>query len=195
MSAISLACAHERFEQWLPKLLESASYAFRRLKPQDREEALAGTVAAAWSAWSGLLRRNRDPVAVGLSGLARYAIHYVRTGRQVGNVGSGRSRLDLGTHRARKITGLKVINLNEGGWLTCPKKNGSWSPAEAASFKIDFESWLGTLTERRRQTAIMLAAGHGTGEVAKSIGISAPAVSQARAALETSWRAFQGAQV
>jgi hypothetical protein len=52
-------------------------------------------------------------------------------------------------------------------------------------------AWLSTLPERRRNTALMLAAGHGTGEVAKAIGITAPAVSQARTALEQSWGAFQ----
>jgi hypothetical protein len=195
MYMMSLACAHVRFENWLPSLLRTARRAFRRLREQDLEEAEAATVAAAWSAWRGLLQRNRDPVEVGLSAVANFAVKYVKNGRNVGNVGKGRSRLDLGSHRAQRITGCKVINLNEAGWLTCPKKNGSWTPAEAASFKIDFESWLGTLTERRRQTAMMLAAGHKTGEVARSIGISAPAVSQARAALEQSWNVFQGAQV
>ena len=98
MSTISLACAHASFENWLPSLLRTARYAFRRLRPQDREEAEAAVVAAAWSAWRGLLRKDRDPVEVGLSAVANFAVRYVKSGRNVGNLGSGRSRLDLGSH-------------------------------------------------------------------------------------------------
>jgi hypothetical protein len=191
LSTISLSIAHDRFERWLPTLLSTARFAFRRLGEQDREEALAATVAAAWSAWRGLLRRGKDPEAVGLAGIAHYAVRYVKGGRNVGNVGSGRSRLDLGSRRAQMITGRQVINLDEAGWLSCSRKNGRWTPADAAGFKIDFECWLGTLTERRRKTAMLLAAGHGTGEVARAIGITAPAVSQARASLESNWNAFR----
>jgi hypothetical protein len=127
-----------------------------------------------------------------LSAVANFAVRYVKNGRNVGNVGGGRSRLDLWSHRALRITGCKVVNLSEAGWLACARKNPCWTPADAACFKCDFESWLSNLTERRRNTALLLAAGHGTGEVAGAIGVSAGAVSQARTALQSSWEAFQG---
>jgi hypothetical protein len=38
----------------------------------------------------------------------------------------------------------------------------------------------------------MLAAGHGTLEVAREVGVSAAAISQARAALHESWLRYQG---
>ena len=52
--------------------------------------------------------------------------------------------------------------------------------------------WLEAMAPRRRRTAQMLAAGHGTLEVAREVGVSAPAISQARSALYESWLKFQG---
>jgi hypothetical protein len=51
------------------------------------------------------------------------------------------------------------------------------------------------LPERKRQMAELLAEGHETGVVARMLGVTPAAVSQSRAWLESSWRAFQNEPV
>jgi DNA-directed RNA polymerase specialized sigma24 family protein len=63
-------------------------------------------------------------------------------------------------------------------------------PAEAAAFRIDFSEFLASLPERRREAAMLLAEGRGTGEVAGQLGVSAAAVSQTRSYLEQRWREY-----
>src|SRR5207245_93990 len=87
--------AQEQFTATLSAVEDAVHFAFRtRLRPQEYEEALAEAMAAAWSAWHGLVvKRGKDPVAVGVHGIATNAIRNVRQGRRVGNPsgGSGRS--------------------------------------------------------------------------------------------------------
>ena len=92
MSAISLTHAQQQFTATLSAVEDAVHYAFRgRLRPQEYEETLAEAKAAAWSAWHGLIRKGKDPLAVGVTGIANNAIRYVlRNGRRVGNPTSGR---------------------------------------------------------------------------------------------------------
>ncbi len=65
------------------------------------------------------------------------------------------------------------------------------TPAEHAAFLIDFEDWLGRLPERRRRSAELLSQGYGTGEVARRLGVTPGAISQARTELAKNWNEFQ----
>jgi hypothetical protein len=56
---------HEEFTALLPQLTRAARSVFRRRNATDQEEAIADTQAAAWSAWSGLIKRGRNPLEVG----------------------------------------------------------------------------------------------------------------------------------
>src|SRR5205807_932041 len=85
MSAVSLSAAQEQFTAHLAAVENAARWAFRRRRRQDYEDALAEAIAAAWSAWVGLLRKGKDPVQVGVHGIASNAIRYVRNGRRLGN--------------------------------------------------------------------------------------------------------------
>jgi hypothetical protein len=62
----------------------------------------------------------------------------------------------------------------------------------AAAFRPDFESWLPGPATRRRLTAERLAVEHGTLEVAREVGLTPAAISQARSWLLESWARFQG---
>ena len=71
MSAMSLASAQQSFAANLKAVEDAVRFAFRRrLRHQEYEEALAEARAAAWSAWAGLVKRGKDPVAVGAHGIA-----------------------------------------------------------------------------------------------------------------------------
>src|SRR5207237_7735116 len=95
-----------------------------------------------------------------------------------------------------KITGLDGNDQPEGeaagGWRDWIAADNRWTPADEGAFRLDFAAWLARLPDRRRRTAELLSLGHGTGEVARELGITAAAVSQARAWLERSWRTYQG---
>jgi hypothetical protein len=205
MSAATLSAAQQEFVAHLPAVESAARWTFRhklRLRWQDFEEALAETRAAAWSAWVGLLATGKDPVQVGVHAIAGNAARYVRNGRRVGNRnGGGRSAMDVHNRKARAAGGYTIGSLDSngqpagetaGGWRDWIVGDNRCTPADEAAFRLDFAAWLAGLPDRRRKTAELLSLGHGTGEVARSLGITAAAVSQARAWLEESWRRFHG---
>jgi len=187
MSAMSLCVAQEQFTAHLSVVEDAARFAFRRHRRQDREEAVAEARAAAWSAWRGLIRKGKDPLAVGVTGIANNAIRYVRNGRRVGNPSTGgRSVMDV----HNKKSGCTVLALDD--WAVGDRR---WTPADEAAFRCDMTEWLASLLPRRRSTAILLAEGRGTKEVAELLNLTPAAISQARSWLERSWREYQSGSV
>ena len=201
MSALSLTHAQRQFTAHLPAVDNAAGYAFRRRRRQDREEAVAEATAAAWSAWHGLIGKGKDPLAVGVTGIAKNAIRYVRNGRRVGNTTCGRGAMDV-FRKAQKAREFKLVSLDSNDqfipgwlvgtwkeWLACDHRVG---PADAAAFRVDFAAWLTGLPRRKRQIAELLAEGHEPGLVARLVGVSPARVSQLRTELAGSWESFQG---
>ena len=140
---MTATCFHEQFEALLPKIKESARFAFRALNPGDRDEAVADVCAAAWSAWHGLIRRGKNPLEVGPYGILTNAIRYVRNGRRVGNRGCGRGRMDLWNHRAQKGLGFRLVSLASAqqerevkAWIANDHRS---TPADHAAFLIDLQ--------------------------------------------------------
>jgi hypothetical protein len=201
MSALSLTHAQQQFTAYLPAIDNAAQFAFRRRRWQEREEALAEARAAAWSAWAGLVRKGKDPLAVGVTGIANNAIRYVRNGRRVGNTTCGRGAMDV-FRKAQKARDFKVVSLDSkdqfipgslvGTWKEWLARDHRVGPADAAAFRVDFAAWLTGLPGRKRQIAELLAEGHEPGLVARLVGVSPGRVTQLRHELEASWRAFQG---
>src|SRR5258708_5171099 len=104
LSGASSTPAHRQFEAALPAILATARFAFRRRRPQDRDEAVAEVRAAAWSAWHGLVSRGQDPVAVGVCGIANNAVRSVLNGRRIANTHCGRGAMDVYHPPARKLS-------------------------------------------------------------------------------------------
>jgi hypothetical protein len=198
MSAMSLCVAQEQFTAHLSTVEDAVHYAFRgRLRPQEYEETLAAAKAAAWSAWAGLLRRGKDPLEVGVTGIANNAVRNIRQGRRIGNRACGRGAMDIQHPRVRRDLGLRVVSFAElagpqvGSWRDWLAEDNSVSPADEACFRLDFAAWLAGLSGRKRQIAELLAEGHRTGELSKRLGVTAGAISQTRAELARSWEEFQ----
>jgi hypothetical protein len=198
MSALSLTHAQQQFAATLAAVDNAAKYAFRRMRRQDREEALAEARAAAWSAWAGLVRKGKDPVKVGVTGIANNAVRNVRQGRRIGNTTCGRGAMDVQHPRVRRALGLRVASFEEVAgpppgtwqdWLVADRRIG---PADLACFRLDFAAWLGGMPEKKRQVAELLAEGHEAGLVARIAGVSPARVSQLRHELESNWGVFQG---
>jgi hypothetical protein len=193
---VSWPAAHRQFLTALPQIDNRVRYHFRYLPTRHRREAIADARAAAWQFWHGLLMRGKDPFAVGPTGLAYNACRYVQRSRRRD---AGPS-LDLSQERPRR--GLRLIRLDredtgESGrisdaWRECLVPDHRCTPADEAAFRLDFAAWLESLPPRKRNAAELLARGHATGLVARSLGVSASAVSQDRSWLARSWRQFQG---
>ena len=198
MSAMSLRVAQEKFTATLKAVEDAARYAFRRRRRQDREEALAEARAAAWSAWHGLIRQGKDPVEVGVTGIANNAIRNIRQGRRIGNRTCGRGAMDVQHPRVRRALGLRVVAFAElagppvGSWRDWLAEDNRVTPADEAIFHLDYQAWLAGLAEPKRRVAELLAEGHEPGLVARALGVSPPRVTQLRHELEASWLAFQG---
>src|SRR4051794_18881078 len=172
MSAPSLLAAQEQFTATLSAVEEAVHYAFhKRLRPQEYREALAEARAAAWHAWYGLLRRGKDPLEVGVHGIANNAIRYIKNGRKLGCGTAGRGALDVFHPRAQKRAGFRLVSLDKGEdagvedptpgawreWLACDHRVG---PAEEACFRVDFAAWLAGLPARKQRIADLLAEGN-----------------------------------
>ena len=199
MTAAVLASAHTQFLAALPTIRQSARFLLRRRRRQ-RDELLDEAVACAWRAWRGLVLRGRDPVLVGVTGIARWATRHALKGRRIGHRGGGRGAMDVFHPRAQRLRHFRVVSLDldadvapgPASWKEGRVADRRVTPADEACFRPDFEAWLARLAERQRRTALLLAHGSGTLEVARRVGLSPAAVSQARARLARSWSEFQG---
>ncbi len=199
LTASDVPPAHRSFVAQLPRIDYVLRFAFRRLPRHRRDEAVADGRAAAWHAWAGLARRGRDPLAVGPTGIAANAARYVRRGRRLGT-GCRATGTDVYERRAQAKTGFRLFSLDStpgadetgASWQDWSAAGNRCTPADEACFRLDFAEWMGRLPERKRLAAGLLAEGHATGEVARRLGVTPGAVSQARAWLGASWRAFQG---
>ncbi len=201
MTTATLASVHQQFEAALPVIRRSARYALRRRR-HDRDDLLAEVIACAWKAWRGLADRGRNPRVVGVTAIAAWAARHALNGRRIGNRSGGRGAMDIFHRRAQKIGSFRVESYESGPATLTGSEPAAWkqwlaadrriTPADEACFRLDFEDWLSRLPARRRRTAELLAEGHGTLEVARCVGVTPAAVSQARSWLARSWREFQG---
>ena len=117
MCIASLADAQREFATRLPVVVNATRFAFRRrrLRRHDYEDILAEAIAACWSAWVGLVSRGRDPLEVGVCGIANQAARYVRNGRRIPNRSGGRGAMDVWHPRVRRALGLRVVSFERGG--------------------------------------------------------------------------------
>jgi DNA-directed RNA polymerase specialized sigma24 family protein len=201
MSAASLTEVHQQFEAALPSFLRAARFTFRRRRPHDRDDAIAETLACAWKAWCGLVERSRDPRAVGVCGIANYAVRHTLNGRRIGNRSGGQGSADIYHRKARRDRGLKVVSYDSsrddvpeswvGAWREWLAADHRVGPAAEAAFRVDFAAWLATLTPQARGIAELLASGATTGETARRFGVSDGRVSQMRRTLAAAWQGFQ----
>lgn len=203
LPAPTLAAARAQFAAALPSMDTVIRLACRSVPTAHRGDAVAEARATAWATWYSLLRRGKDPLAVGAAGIAFNATRHVKNGRRIGGRGaSGRGIMDVHDPRAQRKCGFRIVGLESESapesaapaetWKQWSAARNLVTPADQAAFRLDFADWLERLPARKRQMAKLLAEGHGTGAVARSVGVTAGAVSQSRGWLESSWQAFQG---
>jgi hypothetical protein len=180
-----------RFLDLLPSIRRQARFAFRRLAPEAREEAVQEVVANAFVAMARLVERGKAALAYATP-LAQYAIAQVREGRRVGGA---LSALDVTSERCRRRHGVQVARLDRwdsrcDAWREVLVEDATCTPAELAASRIDYPAFLATLGRRKRQIAEMLATGETTALVAQRFGLSPGRVSQLRQEFKAAWEAF-----
>ena len=188
-------CHHttdELFVSLLPAIRRYARAAWQFLNLEAREEAVQATVAHAFVAFAKLAQEGRAELAYPTP-LARYAVARVRDGRCVGNRSNSR---DVTSTRCRQC---RVVPFGSPQYSNSP--NERWrevliedrraGPADIASMRIDFASWLESLSRGDRRTAQILASGEDTKTAAQRLGVSPGRVSQLRAKLRQAWMRFQ----
>jgi len=177
----------------LPAIEKHARIAFRRLKREAREEAVAEVVANAMVAYVRLIERGRQDVAFATP-LANFAIAQYHDGRRVG---AQLNVLDVTSAHCQVRKGVVIERLDcwdreESCWQEVLVEDRTCTPAELAASRIDFVAWLATLSSRDRKIATLLASGCGTSEVAEKVGLSWARISQMRRELKESWEKFHG---
>ncbi|HEV3168050.1 MAG TPA: hypothetical protein VGZ22_28870 [Isosphaeraceae bacterium] len=179
---------HDAFQAKLPAIQRSASYFFRHLTPQRKQDAMDEAAAAAWKLWHGMIRKGTDPTEVTAAALAHWACCHVRRDSRVScERGGGRGKRDL----FHAKSGAKPIAYSELKDYYIADRRAAIPDIVAT--KLDFASWLLTRSERDRQVCLALASGAATSEVAEQFKISAARVSQIRCEARASWEAYNEA--
>ena len=183
----------QRFAAMLPTIVGYIVPAFRRLRPEAKEEAIAEAVANCCAAYARLAERGRESLAFATV-LAGHAVAQVRVGRQVG--GSLNSADISSTYAQRKqqfeVNRLDRYDWGENCWKEILLEDHTTPILDQVCFRLDFPCWLDTLPQRDREVAECLAAGESTSAVAERFGVSLGRISQLRRRLEKSWLEFQG---
>jgi hypothetical protein len=188
--------AHEsvRFVAMIPGIQKQLRFAFRHSPAAVRQERIDDALAQAFVLFAHLVLRKRVRLAHATA-LARYAAYRVRSGRPIGSRGNSRDVMSRVTQRR---FGFRVTSADPGcsaGQLRPTELLGESrqaTPAELAAIRVDFASWLGRLSDRKREIALSLAVGESTGAVAQRFGVSSGRISQIRLELAARWRQFQG---
>ena len=185
---------HAAFLMMLPVIVRHLRIAFRHLRPEAKEEAVAEALANACVAYQRLVKQGRAHLGFPTV-LARFAAAQVRDGRQVG---SGQNTRDVLSPRAQKKKQFQVERLDhfdeeENQWMEAVVEDPHTPVFDQVCFRIDFPEWLARLSRRNRRIAESLSIGNSTGAVAKRFRISPGRISQLRREFYESWQEFCGA--
>lgn len=164
---------HERFCSMLPKIRTIASHACREEDPEKREEFMAEVVANAYCAFVRLAKQGRLDI-VYATPLAKFAVRQVRAGRRVGTRLNIR---DITSRHCQLKTGIAIERLDVRDkaidqWQEVLVEDKHSTPADIAASRIDFASWLRSLSRKKRQIAKTLATGESTSGTARRHRVS-----------------------
>jgi len=182
---------HDGFLAMLPAIRYRASYLFRRLDLQSREEAINEVIASSLVAYVALWECGKVALAFPTV-LAEYAAAQFRAGRRVGTrANSGDVFAEAAQQRYHfTVESLDQSDREPGDWMEATIEDTHTSVPEQAAFRIDFPAWLGTHAPRKRRIAKTLALGYSTREAAARFQISSARISQLRREFDDSWTAF-----
>jgi hypothetical protein len=124
--------------------------------------------------------------------ITRNVIRNVRRGYRIGMRHSGQP---MDVYRAAEKHDIGIMRLDSlqdiDGWKEWLAADSRITPADHASFRIDFAEWLDTLTPRYRQVATLLWEEHTPAGVSRILGIDKSMITRIRHRLEANWEAYQ----
>jgi DNA-binding NarL/FixJ family response regulator len=172
------------FVALLPAIQRQARYRFRSLTVDDRDEAIAETVAAACVAYRALHAQGRLHLAYP-STLASFAGRHTAEHRHVGGHATTR---DVMSPAAQRRHGFDVVAI-PGDPDPRVARRRDYTPADHAAFRIDFADWLRRRSRREQSVIRRLVSGERPGRIADRLGVTPARISQLRRELERSWHA------
>ena len=184
---------HKTFLAMLPLIRQHAQVSFRQLDPEARSEAVQAVIANALVAFRRLVELGKTDVAFP-SPLARYGVAQVRAGRRVGASLNCKDISSLHCQNKKRLTleRLDYYDTEEMCWAEVLVEDRHAGPAETAASRIDFASWLRSLSRQKRKVATALATGESTQTTARKFNLSPGRVSQLRNELKKAWEMFVG---
>ena len=183
----------EKFLIMLPLIRSQARLAFRRLRPEHKNELVQEVVANAYCAFAALVSRGKANLAYATP-LANYAIRQVLAGRRVSTKLNSN---DVSSVGAQRRLGFTLQNIPSNGtesvsWSEILADDSLTPVPDQVAFRLDFPAWLRIQNRRKRELARFLAVGNTATEAARRFRVSVARVSQLRSELRESWREFQG---
>jgi hypothetical protein len=167
---LTLDTLRQSFTARMPYLRRMARSKFRGLPPEAREEAIANTLALAWTFIYRLFLRGRAEEPNMLNSCLWYACKQTKQGRT-----------PQGCPRAKDVFNLRRFGKARFEQLDADQFVGRNTPVfDQVSFRIDVPAFFATLNARQRRMALDLAGGMTTGETAEKYGLSAGRISQFR---------------
>jgi hypothetical protein len=206
--SVHLAALHAAFLTILPRIERHGRVYFRHLRcSHAKADAIADMVALCWLWFGRLIAKGKDPLAFPMM-LATFAARQVNEGRHC--VGQEKAR-DVMSRRAQRRHGFHVESLPASTASSfddrCARVHGQRrrdvfeerlsdnriTPVpDQVQFRIDFPSWLKTLTGRERRMVRAMAANERTLDVSRRFDVSPARVSQMRRELHNDWQRFCG---
>ena len=185
--------SNKQFLEFVPAIENYARRAFRKLRPQEREEAICEVMAHAFCAFRRLVELGKQNVAYATP-LARFAVARFRAGRGVGSKLSSSDVFSWLAQRRRKfcLTSLEPTSGISDTWTEILVDNRLTPIPDQVAFRLDFAAWLAAQDRRNRKLVAHLALGNTPSEAAQKFRVSKARVSQLRSTLQASWQAFQG---
>jgi hypothetical protein len=166
---------------------------------------LADARGALWSAWHSLVRRGKDPIKVGVTGIAALGCRFVRSGRKIGNRNRGRGCIDVLDPRAQRRCGFKIQPLppdthygagqgqrHLGAVEERLQGNTTTPVVDQVVFRLDFKDWLKTLSARERRIVEAMAQDERTQDLSERFALSPGRISQMRREFQQGWSQFCG---
>ena len=187
------AQSNERFLDMLPLIRSQARLAFRRLRPELKDELIAEVIANAFCAFVALVSRGNANIAYATP-LANFAIRQVIAGRRVGTKTNCRDVTSVLAQRSGgfSLRALPSESAAPNVWCEILADDTLTPVPDQAAFRMDFPAWLRIQNRRNRELARFLAVGNTATEAAQRFGVSIPRISQLRSELQASWEEFQG---
>lgn len=179
-----LAELHALYLQSHGKIEGRAHNRFSRLHGDERDEAVAETVAIAYQNYHRLFRQGREITDSLRGGTAAFAAKQVASGgRLVGQ---------------QPVKDVMSPARRHGHNLGAPRDYEAMDhdrPAEQAALNVDLAAWLATLDDTLRAVALLLKEGKTNEQVGAEFGFGRGWASLRRQELRASWSEFFGEEV